>query len=432
MKKLLPRVEDLYAFRFGSMWTYFKAQHFSFWMICAYLFLEFVRPQALIPALDILPYAQISLLGAMVGAVMDPTVKWVSSIANKLIILFFICILISIWFAEYPDVSKKHFMDFFGWFVIYFLIINIVNTKERFYIFLIIYLIAAGKIAFGTSKSWVFRGFSFTSWGLMGPKGYFQNSGELAILMLMLFPLAFYLYVALKNKAKTWEKFLLTIFWICPILTILGASSRGAQIALVCQLLLMFRRSLLRPKALIGVLILCTAIFYLLPQEQKDRFSSTGDDKTSQQRILYWQHGWEMMKRYPYAGVGFFNFSPYYESHFSADMLYPFAELPHNIFVQVGTDAGFFAVFAFAGLILYAIFASYSLTRFCIKHAEPPWSSFIAGLGVGVLGFFIAGEFVTVTYYPFLWIHLAFIVSFNNVIARKTNGPAVEKNRDYE
>ncbi len=396
------------------MWQYFKSQHFSFWMICCYLVFEFVRPQALIPRIDFLPWAQLFLVGSLAGVVMDPTVKWVSSPANKWIILFLITICISISTAQYPEVSKKHFMDFFSWFVIYFIVINIINTKERFYIFVIIFLFAAGKIAFGTSKSWAFRGFSFTNWGLMGPKGYFQNSGELAILMLMLFPLAYYLYQAQKNTIKSWEKWTLMLFWICPVFTILGASSRGAQIALVCQLLVMFRKSLVKPKLLIGVVILSMSLFYLLPAEQKERFSQTGGDKTSQQRILYWGHGWDMIKEYPLTGVGFFNFIPYYEQNFSHDMLYEFAELPHNIFIQVGTDAGIVAVFFFILIILYCLSTSLKIAN--RQNTEPTLKAIAVGCGYGVFGFLVAGQFVTVSYYPFLWIHLAFIASLENII----------------
>ena len=88
--------EDFYVFKFGVMWRYFKKQHLSFWMICGYLFVEFVRPQSLFPAIDILPWAQLLLLGACIGAFTDPTVKWVSSPANKWIILFQLFIIISI------------------------------------------------------------------------------------------------------------------------------------------------------------------------------------------------------------------------------------------------------------------------------------------------------------------------------------------------
>jgi O-antigen ligase len=90
------------------------------------------------------------------------------------------------------------------------------------------------------------------------------------------------------------------------------------------------------------VLILIVGLVYLLPEEQKERFRATGDDKTSQQRLLYWENGWEMMRDHPLDGVGFFNFVPYFERYYSEDMLYKKAELPHNIFIQVGTDAGFY------------------------------------------------------------------------------------------
>lgn len=411
-----PTVEDFYIFKIGAMWRYFKKEHFSFWMICGYLFCEFVRPQSIFPVIDFLPWAQLCLLGSIVGVFMDPSVKRVSSPANIQICLFALWIIFAVLTAEYVEIARNNFIYFFSWVVIYFLIINIVNTKERFYIFVMIFLVASAKIAVGTAKTWAFRGFSFTSWGLMGPSGYFQNSGELAVLMLMLFPLAFYMYQSFKSRAQLWEKLVLMMFWVCPVLTILGASSRGAQVALVAQLLLMFRSSLFRIKPLVGIVVFCVALFYLLPQEQKDRFSDAGDDQTSQQRLLYWEHGWDMMLENPIFGVGFFNFARYYEQHYPYDMLYPTAQLPHNIFVQVGTDAGFIALFIFFLLINYCFVMTYKIVKSSDNDLVRGVS---AGLGMGVLGFVIAGQFVTVTYYPFIWIHLAFITAMANIYSNK-------------
>lgn len=406
-----------FAFKFSEMWSYFKSQHFSFWMICAYLFFEFVKPQALFPIIDVIPWAQCILILALIGYILDPTKKWTKSTANTLIILFFITIIISIITATYPEISKEYFINFFGWFVIYFLTINIVNTPKRFYIFLTIYLLAAGKIAFGTSKAWAFRGFSFASWGLSGPSGYFQNSGELAILMVMLFPLSYNLFQHLKNDIKTWEKLLLIIFWVCPILTVLGASSRGAQVALMAQIIIMFRKSLFKLKPLIGVTLLIISLATLLPDEQKERFSSAGDDRTSQQRLLYWKNGWQMMQDYPLTGVGYFNFAPYFQSHYSHDMLYKQAQLPHNIFIQVGTDAGFIALALFIFMIIYALIRPMQYAS--NPQADPFAKAVASGLSYGVLGYVIAGQFVTVTYYPFFWVHLALIVSLLHIYTPK-------------
>ena len=130
------RIEDFYIFNIKNMWSYFKSEKLSFWMICGYLFFEFVRPQGLFPQIAFAPWSLLLICGAFGGAILDKSVVWVKSPANIFIVLFLLTIIISSFAASYPDVSKKHFMDFFGWFIIYFLIINIVNTRERFYVFL--------------------------------------------------------------------------------------------------------------------------------------------------------------------------------------------------------------------------------------------------------------------------------------------------------
>lgn len=410
-------VEDFYVFRIGAMWRYFKKEHFSFWMISCYLVAEFVRPQTMFPALQAVPWAQLFLMGSLIGAMLDGSVKWVSLPTNKWMILFLICILLSSFFAEYPDMSWRHTMDFLGWFIIYFLIVHIINNQERFYIVLMIFLVAAGKIAVGTSKIWVMRGFAFTDWGLSGPPGFFQNSGELSVLMVMLFPLAYFLFLIFKNKSRKWEIAILAIFATCAVMTTLGASSRGSQLALAVLVVLIFRKNIFRIKTIIPTLLLLSALFLLLPEEQKERFSSAGEDKTSQQRLLYWEHGWDMMVEHPVLGVGFYNFIPYYEAHYSYDMLYGAAQLPHNIYIQVGTDAGFVGLFIFCMLMLNFLLGARSIIRHPKVHEEEKLIA--CGLTYGFCGFVIAGQFVTITYYPFMWIHLSLIMSLYSIVHKR-------------
>jgi putative inorganic carbon (HCO3(-)) transporter len=408
-------VEDFYAFRVGPMWSHFIRDSFAFWMICLYLFFEYFRPQAIYPAIDVLPWAQTFVILAFIGAFFDRTARWVSTPVNKWIVLFAVVIYLSSLFAYFPQVSREHYVDFYSWFVIYFLIIAIVNTRKRLYIFLMIFLFCSAKIAIGTSLSWANRGFSFTDWGLMGPRGFFQNSGELAILMLTLFPLAFYLYAELRKKGiRWWEKLLLLAFIAAPILTILGASSRGAQLALLGTLALMFRKQVFSFKPLVGVAVLVVAGFFLLPDEQKERFSSIGEDRTSQQRLLYLENGWEMMKEYPVLGVGYFNFPQYYSMHYPEDIITvnERAELAHNIFIQVGTDAGFLGLAIFILLIISGLRVAFSPGQ--DEERGEVFAGIGRGLGYGLVGFTIAGQFVTVAYYPFLWIGLALIVALSN------------------
>lgn len=404
-------VNDFIVFKFREIVGFFLAAHISYKFISLYLFFEFVRPQSLFPKLDFVPWTKLFIIGALACTFLDKSIKWVSTPANKWIICFSVWMLISVLFSQYSDIAIKYYMDIFNWVIIYFLIINIVNTKERLYVFVLIYIVTVGKIAVGTSKTWAMRGFSFEGWGLQGPPGFFTNSGELAILMVMLFPLTYYLYVATAPISKKWEKAILALFFICPILTVLGASSRGSQVALFVIMVLMFRKSVFKPKALIAIAVVSFALINLLPEEQKNRFSDSGSDRTSQQRLLYWSRGLEMMEKYPLTGVGLYNFQKYFEVHFSQDMLYEHAQLPHNIFIQVGTDSGVVGLFFYIQMILFCLLNS----RPKLYEGDVIMRHIATGMGIGVLGFAVAGQFVTVGYYPFIWIHLAFVVVIRNV-----------------
>lgn len=413
-------VEDFYFLRIGAMWAYFRSETLAFWMICCYLVIEYVRPQKIFPVIDILPWAQTFLLFSICGMFLDKSIKWVSSFANILLILFFLAILISGYFAYYPEISKESRMNFFGWFVIYFLIILIVNDIKRFYIFFLIFFLASAKIAIGTSKIWIARGFSFTTWGLMGPPGYFQNSGELSIQMVILFPVAFYFYQTLWPGARWQEKIVLALCCIAPVLTILGASSRGSQLAIAVVFLLMFYKKIFRPKAMILIGVVIFAGLFLLPDEQKERFDSMGNDKSSQQRLLYWEHGIDMILEHPVLGVGYFNFPKYYSVYYPEDMLYESAQLPHNIFIQVGTDMGFTGLTIFLLILAVCYFTYKKIQVLARVHEDRQFYAKIAtGLWFGIVGFVVAGQFVTVTYYPFLWISLALLVSLRNILQKE-------------
>lgn len=411
--------DSFFFLKVRPMFTFVKKQHFSFWMICFYLFFEYTRPQSIYPAISFLPWSQLFLIGALIGSFLDNTCRWVNSRATFLLVFFAIAIFLSSIFAVYPDISQKHYIDFYSWFIIYFLIIRIINTRERFYVFQMIFIISALKIAIGTSLIWVKRGFSFSTWGLQGPPGYFCNSGELTILMLTLFPLALFLLSYKKTHTSLTEKFLLICCFCCPLLTILGGSSRGSQIAMIAILIAIFRKKIFKLKYIILISALVFAGNKLLPAEQKLRFTEMGNDKTSIQRKLYWKHGREMIMEHPVLGVGFFNFPRYFSEHYAYDLHVESAQLPHNIFIQVGTDAGFAGLIPFSLILLYTLITPFVYCRRYRRNKEDLIVLSMVGAGYGISGFIISGQFVTVTYYPFLWIGLSFIVAAKNILQKE-------------
>jgi len=407
--------EDFYALRIAPVWRYFKGESFAFWMVCAYLFLEYVRPQSIYPALNFLPWTQLVVIGAILGCFADRTVRWVSSPINTMLVLYFFVIGLSSYFAYFPQVSYDNLDRYYLWVIIYFVIINVVNSRRRFFIFICIFFLASSKLSVSLSLTWIKRGFAFTDWGLMGPPGFFQNSGELAIQMLVFWPFAWAFATSVKPFTSRRMHFLLMLMPVTAVMVILGASSRGAQIALIVQIILMNHRSIFKPKIIISSLVVLFLIWNFLPEQQKQRFENMGQDQTSQQRMLYWENGIDMVLDNPILGVGYFNFAPYFERFYPEDILLRQAELPHNIFIQVATDAGFVGLLIFLFIILYAFFKCRNLR---ISGCEKNQALIGNCANLSLIGFVVAGQFVTVTYYPFIWIHLALVVAFVNSFSK--------------
>lgn len=403
--------EDFYSLKVGPVWRHFKKESFAFWMVCGYLFLEYVRPQSIYPVIDVLPWTQLVVIGAILGCFTDKTVRWVSSPINVLLIIFLILILISSYFAYFPHIALENLDRYYLWVIIYFIIINIVNTRRRFFIFICIFMLASFKLSLSLSMTWAQRGFAFTDWGLMGPPGFFQNSGELAIQMLVFWPIAWAFAHSVRPYISKWWYLALLFMPITAIMVILGASSRGGQLALVCQLLVMNYRYVFKPKILISIGLALTLIWTFLPEEQKQRFETMGQDGTSRQRLLYWENGVEMIQDNPVLGVGYFNFAPYFERYYPEDVLLGKAELPHNIFIQIGTDTGLLGLSVFSGFLLVAFRLG---RRFKAEGCDDRQILIGGCANLSLLGFVVAGQFVTVAYYPFLWIHLALIVALTN------------------
>ncbi len=262
-------MEELYALKPRAIWRQFWSEHWSFWMICGYLFVEYVRPQSIIPAIDFLPWASVFLALSLIGAVLDPSVKWVKAPASKWMVFYLVVVFLSIIGASYKDWSYKNLDGIYTWVIIYFLIINIVNTTKRLFIFLAVFVIASFKISLGLAVVWEQRGFAFTDWGLQGPPGFFMNSGELAIQMSVFFPIAYLITVRLRPYVSKKGFYVLALMPITAAMVILGASSRGGQLALAAQLLLMFYKQIFRFKTLVPVVIVFAAAFHFLPEEQK-------------------------------------------------------------------------------------------------------------------------------------------------------------------
>jgi putative inorganic carbon (hco3(-)) transporter len=419
-------MDKLYTLNPRALWSQFRKEHFSFWMICLYLIMEYVRPQSIYPALDVLPWEKVFLGLAALALPMDPRRCWVRDATNWWMTLFLVAIILASTFATFPSISWSHWFDFLSWYVIYFLIITIVTTRERYFIFLVIFLLANFKLSLFGAHTWISRGFAFTDWGIAGPPGFFENSSDLSTEMLMFAPIAFELALFVKPRVKRVTYWLIMLGAVTGAMTVLAASSRGSQVGLLAQAAWVAIQRKLKLKILVGIVLVAGIGYALLPAQEKARFASAGTDDTSVQRLHYWKAGLKMIENHPVRGVGYFNFPAVFTIYDPNELWHGRAQLPHNIFIQVGTDAGLIGLGIFVMLIYRNLKVARDIQRACEVNPEAPAfaASVAKGLALTTWGFVIAGQFNTVSYYPFLWINLALTVSLANIVRRAEKRPA--------
>jgi len=413
-------ITDLYKLKPSSIWEAFTAENFAFWMACLYLFFEYIRPQSIWPFFADYPYwARTFIILAFIGWILDRNKMIIWNKITTAVFVFLFLVTLSSLFAYQPDISWENFMIVFSWVVIFFVLTQIITTRRRFYIILLIFLVASFKLSFYGARTFAMRGFAFADWGLAGPEGFFQNPGELAIQMVVFAPIAYFFILGIRKYLTRWKAYILYLMPITAIITIIGTNTRGSQIAIAAVLLSLVAIQKKRVKMFIAVTFIGIIGYNLLPPQQIERFSSMGSDGTSQQRLLYIENGIKMMKEYPMLGVGYFNFVPYYEDHYIDDIVISHharegrVELPHNILIQIGTDAGLLGLLIFVSLVCGAFYITYKIGKEARISGELFTQNMAIGLNLALIGYLVAGQFVTVAYYPFFWIHLVLVISMH-------------------
>ncbi len=410
-------VQELYALKVGALWAALKQEHISLWLLCIYFFFEYVRPQTLYPIIDILPWTQIFLIATIIAAISDRSATWVSNAENKLLLIFAFIIVLSSIFAFRPSMAYDYKEVMGGWLIVYFLVITVVNTEKRLLIFLLAYCLFNLKMSQHGAIGWASRGFSFSSYGLIGSPGWFRNSGEYAIQMLIYGPLAIAIVISLKDYWGRYKKWLFYAFAATGYMAVIGASSRGAQIGLLVVGVWFLLKQKNGFKGLLTICVVAFALYYLLPDEQMQRFREMGEDSDSLQRLAYWEYGlMNVIPENPVLGVGYHNWLTYVSFYVPEGMgPYQKVQEPHNIYIQAASELGITGLIGFLLLIIYA-FVNNAKTRTLAKNFDNKLIFNLSyGLDAGLIGYLIAGSFVTVLYYPFFWIQIAMIVMLNNI-----------------
>lgn len=409
----------------GELWRFFREQDLAFWAMCFYLVVEYIRPQQSIVLIEGAPLGQMALGTAVVAYFVKGAPGFgFKGIGSWLMLLFSMIIIASSIFAEDPTVSFAKIRVWYSWVVIYFLIINVVNTRQRFAFFTLLWLLCHYYMSQGGTRQFAGRGFAFASWGIIGAPGWFENSGEFGIAMCMMFAVSWHFYSASRQHLTRWRKLFVLGMPVTAALSVIGSSSRGALFGLAAIVACILLRNIRRPKQILGIAMFVAAAWLVVPDEQKARFGSAGEDGTSISRKVYWLNGLDIARTHPTFGIGYENWMTFYAAHYTnSDISNAFdvhtVQVVHNIFIQCMSELGYTGLFVFVLLIFVTPLINRQTRRATLGGRDPS-DNFVLhmtyALDEAMLGYIVAGFFVTVLYYPFFWINLSLTVALNALV----------------
>jgi O-antigen ligase len=396
-----------------------RAEDLGFYMVVGYIIFSYLRPHSLFPVLDLLPWTQLFIIGGLLYAGIKNTLRF--QMPHFTIFLYGLVCLLSAYNAVNPTISFKNVDIPFIWLLEALCFTSCINSTKKLKLILILFFLVLFKISFFGARTWVQRGFAFQDFGISGPSGFFQNSGELSLLMAMLTIMSLSVLFGNSSVRKIYY-----IFPITTVMTVLAASSRASQLALLIGSFIFF---LIKGKLNFKYLLIASAVLYggymLLPDEQKARFSSAGEDSTSQSRLLYWEKGLEMTAKYPWLGVGFQGFPSYFHDNYADEIPEDASfgkrrEVAHNTLIEVSSETGYLGLGAYL-LMYFIVFKinrdSRRILRGTDLNKQQPWLyQFTIGLDIAQILFIVGAFFMSVALYPYNYFMIMFALSLRNSV----------------
>lgn len=388
-----------------------------FYLGLAFIVLYYLRPQVIIPGLSIIPWMQIVILLGFLAMVSNNRLKFTGT--HFLAFLFATLAWLSAMNSLYPEISSKNITTPFIFALEVLFLSNCVKNIKQLQLLLIVFFLCILKMSFFGARVWITRGFGFAAWGIQGPSGFFQNSGEFSLLMAMCVVMSIPLILYMKPKTK--------VYWALPLtaaMTVMGASSRGSQLALLVGLIyLLLTYKVVRFKNLAYIAVLVSIVWALIPNEQVARFETAGSDGTSVTRLEYWSAGIDMAKKYPLLGVGFKTFPEHYDRFYKVrdgSYLSNRKEAAHNSLIEVVSTLGAPALILYLGLHL-SVFSNRSFLQKC-KNPVPDLiflDSFRISLNGAIVTYFIGAFFMSVAFYPYIYFLLGLTIIKAQIFRRR-------------
>jgi O-antigen ligase len=196
--------------------------------------------------------------------------------------------------------------------------------------------------------------------------------------------------------------------------SIIASGSRGGILGLIVVGFWLVAYKPQRFKTFFILSLAGLVVYMATPPEFKERFETVGEDRTSLSRLMYWEYGIEAIKINPVSGVGFRNWRTWVMNKHpelvgligSPERV----EVIHNTYLEAATELGLLGLAAYLGIFIQVFRANLHSARTARQLNDRFLSSTASGLNGSLVVYAIPSYFMSVLYYPYIWVILALTV----------------------
>ncbi len=404
-----------------------KTSMVPFYLIVLYLFLEYARPQEVVPFISKFRLSAITIALLAIALVVSGRIR-IGDVQTKIYLLILAFMAIHVPLARNNFWALNIFLAMLMTFVFYSSVVGIVDNEElyrkmvHFWIAIFIYLAIYGMLRKG-----------------VGVGGFLEDENDFCLAINIIIPFCLFGFLSSTGKQKIYYLILSCLFLFVIMLT----NSRGGFVGLIAVLVYAWFRS--KKKMLFGFALALLGLFAVLvaPSTYEDRLKSIVEEGTERgtaaDRIYTWKIGWEMFLGHPVFGVGQGNFnynfrgyeieSGYYEGLYGKSRA---GRAAHSIYFTLLPELGIVGVMLFFGMVIFN-FKDLRLIRKLTKNRtgtgnkDPGFDYYNMSLAIecSMIAFLVSGAFISALYYPHLWIITGMILALKHVLVSKNGGTPV-------
>lgn len=293
--------------------------------------------------------------------------------------------------------------------------VAVISTRKQVDVLIAVCALSLG--IYGV-KGGIFTLMTGGSFRVQGLGGFLGGNNEMALALIMVVPLLYYLRNIAENR---WYRRGLGIAIALTCLAAIGSQSRGALIAISAMGAAFIYRSQARWRALFPFLAIAVFIAMFMPETwwmRMDTISTYKEDASAMGRINAWYLAWNVAT-HNFFGGGFYLESDEIFARYAPDPTD--IHVAHSIYFQVLGQHGFVGLFLFLGMWI----STWRTSRWVSRNSPSPQDQMLSRMiEVSLIGFAAGGAFLNLAYFdgPY-YLMIALVILRYKLLESTANAP---------